>query len=394
MAVQESKAIAPRPSSSSYSTQDFFQALFCSDHLDGYITFFRLDSRLVQYVPLEDLQEVALHYLDNADREPVSDLYFSLGIQKNNRQVNKRGSRGGAVDVVAIPAFWFDLDCTADYTRRKLPTRQEALDFLAFLPFQPSIVVDSGSGFHIYWLFREPWFFRNHKEWNMAAQLSSDLQHTIQEWGNRRGWHFDITADLSRVLRVPGTINAKRDPKKEVRIVRLDPSLRYNPTDFEPYLMQSKDPAKNQVKAVSFSKQHWGILRVDPILEGCSWFRHCVDDAPTLPEPEWFAMLTILAKLQGGNELAHIYGQPYPGYSANETDWKFTHASKFNGTYSCSKINLISGGKHCASCPHRSKIRNPLGLSQQVSFLAELAELKDLLHRDGEVIEQRQCETY
>ncbi len=377
-----------------FTAKEFFHAVFAPEHQEGFISFFLLRDKRVQYIALRDLSDVAAHFIDKRHSEPLYDLYFSVGIQASPPSRTK--SRGTARDIVGITAFWYDLDCidcSIEPTYRQLPTRLEALEFIAALPWSPSIVVDSGGGYHLYWLLREPWLFRDANERAEAAELSLNFQKTIGMWGEFRGWEFDLTADLSRVLRVPGTINGKKGRETAVWIANFNPDVRYNPSDFESYLLPSKASMPTRSRRVSNPKP--GIaLSIEPIITGCAWLRHCIDDAATLPEPEWFAMLTILAKLKDGKILAHLYSNPYSGYSMSETEWKFAHASTFRGTYSCSKISIISGGKHCASCQYQGKIRSPLSLSQQESFSAELVEIKDLLHRDGECIEQKQQEAH
>lgn len=372
------------------SIDQFFLALYGEMPEDFYLVFWRKSNRCSQFVSLGELEAVVSTYLKNRQ---IPDLYFAVGLQSQLPAYNASG-RGVANDIVAIPGLWHDLDCReGEHSQASLPSNEAAMNFLAEMPLQPSIIVNSGGGLHAYWLLREPWVFNSSSDWESATQLSFGFQHAIQEWGNRRGWQFDLTADLSRLLRVPGTLNAKSKPEKEVRIVKLDSNLRYNPSDFEPYLVPSKARVRNQMKKLSLPKQIFANLSVEPILEGCKWLQRCVDDAPTLPEPEWFAMLTILAKLKDGNALAHLYSNPYSGYSMSETEAKFAHASTFSGTYSCSKISIMSGGKHCASCQFQGQIRTPLSLSQQAASLAELAELKDLLHRDGDIIVQEKRET-
>jgi hypothetical protein len=199
-------------------------------------------------------------------------------------------------------------------------------------------------------------------------------------WGTNKGWLFDITADLSRILRVPGTINSKRGSKASVSILKLDPSLRYNPSDFSPYLTLSGTINRFRTKPNAL-RHPSPILHIEPILKNCNWFLHCIDDAPTLPEPEWFAMLTILAKLKNGDQLAHQYSSPYLGYKFDKTEKKLEHAVTLK-SFSCMKIDSMTGGKHCASCQYRGKIKSPLSLSEKEAYLVELEELRALIRKD------------
>lgn len=134
----------------------------------------------------------------------------------------KRG-RGKAVDAVAIPGFWFDLDTRGGdhkISPELLPTRPEALEFLDALPLAPTLVLDSGGGLYPWWLFREPWVFDDEEDRAQALGLLRGWQGFIQQQAKARGWELDGTADLSRVLRPEGALSHKYDPARLVRRVR------------------------------------------------------------------------------------------------------------------------------------------------------------------------------
>jgi len=109
-------------------------------------------------------------------------------------------------------------------------TVEEALsvlpDFLA-----PSITVSSGHGLHMYWLLKEAWVFDSQEENLRASNLMIRLQAYIKSLAQERGWKFDSTADLSRVLRVPGTLNHKLGQKQPVFITNIDETIRYDPSE-------------------------------------------------------------------------------------------------------------------------------------------------------------------
>lgn len=155
----------------------------------------------------------------------------------------------------------------------------------------------------------------------------------------------------------------------------------FYPSDFEGYLTGLIVKInKSGAGSVIMPREH---LSIEPVLEGCHWFRHCIDDAATLPEPEWFAMLTILSKINDGYELVHRYSSPYPGYTQSETDRKFQHAGSFRNCYGCTKIEAISGGHYCTFCKHRGRKRTPLALSEEIAFRTELAEIKSIYMKGG-----------
>lgn len=88
------------------------------------------------------------------------------------------------------------------------------------MPLRPSIVVASGHGYHLYWLLREfvpcigdIWRQKVHEQ-----ELKS-IQESLAHLGAD-----DNVCDISRVLRVPGFFNLKREPFPFVEVVELNDS--------------------------------------------------------------------------------------------------------------------------------------------------------------------------
>lgn len=79
----------------------------------------------------------------------------------------------------------------------------------------PSVIVDSGGGIHGYWLLRDSWL------------LDSDDARGAAELV-QRAWVQQVIGadpsvhDLTRILRVPGTLNFKYDPPPPVQFLTCD----------------------------------------------------------------------------------------------------------------------------------------------------------------------------
>lgn len=130
---------------------------------------------------------------------------------------------GTAAGVREVPCLWADLD-GRDFSDGK----QEALAVLNRFEYFPSVVVDSGNGYHAYWLLREP----------EDVSSQGDRQRVK---GYLRGLARAVGGDpavceLARILRVPGTRNLKDpDHPKLVRILQSNAERRYNLGDFDSY---------------------------------------------------------------------------------------------------------------------------------------------------------------
>jgi predicted P-loop ATPase len=114
-------------------------------------------------------------------------------------------------------------------------------------------------------------------------------------------------------------------------------------------------------------QREYAPAQLPPILDGCAWLRHCQADAKTLSEPDWYAMLSVVACCADGRKHAHELSRPHSGYSAPETGAKFEHAKTAAGPVTCARVSAELGGQalYCGSCQHWGKITSPVQLGQQ-----------------------------
>jgi len=106
------------------------------------------------------------------------------------------------------------------------------------------------------------------------------------------------------------------------------------------------------------------------ILNNCAFCQHCRDNAETLSEPEWYAMISNLARADGGRELIHELSRPYPGYSPAETDRKIEHALQDGEPHTCQYIqdNLGFTGCPVGGCG----VKAPIGFVSSPLVLAKI----------------------
>lgn len=174
----------------------------------------------------------------------ASDLYYGVCLQDKVHALNERRrrtqdesanlnySRGYANTTVVVPGLWLDLDIAGDgHEKKGLPRTQLDCDkILEEMPFDPTWVIQTGGGTHVYWLFREPWVLDSDEERAEAASIVRGWQTLAIDAAANMGFAVDATHDLSRVLRPVGTINGKYG--REVRFYNQS-EARYNPSDFD-----------------------------------------------------------------------------------------------------------------------------------------------------------------
>ena len=137
--------------------------------------------------------------------------------------------KGGKSSVGRLNCLWVDLDAK-DYGEGK----PEALKKLGAFPIPPTIIVDSGNGYHAYWRLKE----------SESINTSSDilrLEAHLKGLACAIGGDSKAT-DLPRILRLPGTLNLK-NPKNPipVTVVSFTPENQANLSDFDSYLEIPKE---------------------------------------------------------------------------------------------------------------------------------------------------------
>ena len=126
------------------------------------------------------------------------------------------GKRGDASQSHALPGFWADIDIAGPghKSNGRLPENKRearAIVINSCLP-EPSLWVDSGGGLYPWWLLETPELITDANR-DDIARLSLELQEELRRAARDLDMECEPMADLARVLRVPGTINRKADPK-------------------------------------------------------------------------------------------------------------------------------------------------------------------------------------
>lgn len=136
----------------------------------------------------------------------------------------RRERRGTRENILRAPALWADLDCKDSGGKRQAMERLRQ----ALPPgLQPSILVDSGHGYHAYWLLSTPWEFTSQERRERFEALLRALAFLLG--GD------PAVADVARLLRLPGTMNQKSEPLP-CYVVDFAPQRRFAAADLHPYL--------------------------------------------------------------------------------------------------------------------------------------------------------------
>lgn len=94
------------------------------------------------------------------------------------------------------------------------------------------------------------------------------------------------------------------------------------------------------------------------VLAGCEFMKYCAENPNDISEPQWYADISIRARLDAGRELVHKASSGYSGYSYDETEAKIDQALKASGPRTCANINLLWDG--CSRCKYNGQVQSPI----------------------------------
>ncbi|MGA2026261.1 MAG: primase-helicase family protein, partial [Syntrophobacteraceae bacterium] len=320
--------------------------------VQGYLTLWTAPDKLSYPFASHDTDRLIQEAIKLSE---TRDVYLHVAVQKDAVDPHHRGTNESAA---ALPGLFHDLDIKGPgHKEAMLPrNKTEAIQFLDALPLKPTLIVFSGGGLYPHWLFKEPWNFESSAERAECGQLLKRWQTTINVKGYEQGWKLDSTSDLARVLRLPGTLNHKYKPPGQVSILEFNPDVRYNPHDFDQYLIDEPEAAENEPTRTAEDQ-------LQALRKLCGFIDQACEKRGNIAEPLWYAMISNLVSIRpGGPDLCHQYSKGHPKYSRKETEAKIRHAFNDAGPHTCRfiKQNGFDCGKDC-------KVKAPAALLTRVS---------------------------
>jgi hypothetical protein len=189
----------------------------------------RDESKRSHWLRVDRLNE-AESFLAPLCKADAGDVYAGVALSPEDFGRNKRCDANKAAGIAGL---WADLDVKGEaHKKGRLPkTLEQAQELARSLGVEPTEEIFSGHGLQAWWLFNEPWIFRDDNERQHAADLVRRFQAMLQAKAEESGWDIDRTHDLARILRLPGTWNHKVGDAVRVRVLGKD-GPRYEPGDF------------------------------------------------------------------------------------------------------------------------------------------------------------------
>ena len=236
--------------------------------------------------------------------------------------------------ITRINAQFFEMDeGTFDEQRTKIDA----------FPLKPSMIIKTQKSLHVYYF--------------MDGTAKVERFRTIQKQLVKHFGGDPMCVNESRVMRLPNFYHCKTDTPVMVECVCFHPERKYTQDQLTAVLPEVDEAPPEKKSGTG--------MGLDAVMRACLFLQHCRDNAATLPEHDWYAMITNLSVFQGGTALIHQLSAPYPGYRENDTQKKINHfLDSGTGPITCQTIS--EKGFQCpklaaGECP----VKSPAALCYQ-----------------------------
>jgi len=173
--------------------------------------------------PIDRQQPVPSRHILTRDLSQFNDDYERLMLANQlgwgayigiayRRQKLQRYQRGGKRDIVALPAIFADIDRSPSLV---IPMLKGLIE--------PSLVISSGHGVHLYWFLKTP----TH-DISRAERILKGMAICLDA---------DKTMSSDQIMRLPSTQNRKANKKTTMCSVLMESDQEYELDDFLPYLI-------------------------------------------------------------------------------------------------------------------------------------------------------------
>ena len=254
-------------------------------------------------------------------------------------------------DIEYITAIFFDIDVVSSQRKKGYPASdnelQNTLKAAQLLGRQDglalcSTICCSGNGHYVLVpIVPIP------LDSEVAAQLKQFCKQLTEcVVAKINGAKFDFVFNLSRVMRLMGTVNRKgtetsdRPHRRAHFVTEPFPAM----SQAAHHMILNTEVAVPQEK----NKITSGTIKCDLAkIEGCDFIKWCRTHPTEVTEPQWFAMISNLARLEGGQKLIHqISALDKSRYDYRQTQ-RLIERILCNGYGQTNCEKLASLGFHC-----------------------------------------------
>jgi hypothetical protein len=277
-------------------------------------------------------------------------------------------------------SFFVDLDVDPE-NPKKYPSKEAALkaldDFLELAKAPPPLRVDTGGGIHAYWLIDQDVPIA---EWKRYATKFKQFCLDYMKIDPA------VTADVSRILRCPDTVNYKYDPPRPTSLIDEDLG-QYDFEQFKAFLGHEEPTVKEIMAGINpdlppkpdnFEYVFADIAVKSLTDKGCAQIKHILLDQATVQEPLWRAGLSVAVRCTDGQEAIHQMSNKYSGYNPGDTETKANATLEAKWAYSCTVFEQLNPGG-CDGCSFKGQFTKvgPIQLGRRLKEAPSVEEISE-----------------
>lgn len=310
----------------------------------------------------------------------VIDTFYTPAIYTNGTySTTGKTARGSDEELIGSRVLFLDVDVGKD---RRYKTQKDAvIELKRFLKAtqlpQPTMIVGSGGGYHFYWRLKNA---INMEQWKVYAEGLKRLCAT-------HFFHADrtVTADIHRLLRVPGTNNCKEGKPRPCKVLgcNLDTYL----TDADLTILKTAAPNTKHNSLPPDVIQHVHTLFgeaaaddaiADPpgteyrdvdiraVVKQCGVMKDSLTSGGANDdEPHWKNVLSIVAFTPEDirRKLAVAFSNKHPSFDEAATYRKLSQREALGPVRCATLRESNSGTDHCKTCPVLARNTSPATLT-------------------------------
>lgn len=305
-----------------------------------------------RFEKVEDVfnQQKLNHLLESVPEDERYNLYFTVAdcFEETGRKLSEQHVVPFDIDELV---FTDESTVHAEATA-VARTACEALE----VPFEGTGVIFSGHGVQLFVpisksIKSEDYFDEARMQY---AMLCKRIQNKLSEKG-LAGKPDPSVFSRGRLMRLPNTDNRK--PGKVIRhAVVLQQHLR--DTGFDVAERSGLAAFQKPEHVPDEALKNYPKPDTKAVLAGCSFLRWTSDNQAAVKEFQWYAKISVEARLDNGPELVHHNSAKHPNYSPYETDLKIEQALTASGPRTCKNIETLWDG--CKNCPNYEKVTSPI----------------------------------
>lgn len=281
--------------------------------------------------------------------EEQFNLYFTVSdcFEESGRKLKEQH---------AIPFDIDDLDLQEGKELDAAEAAARAASEVLGVPFEDMGVCFSGNGVQFFILTTNPivseeYFDQTRAHYGVVAKM---IQNKLHERGIKGKVDTSVWSK-ARLMRLPSTIN-----RKPGRIERRSKILNgtFKPVDFDIVRLSGLQFVEDHQSIPVEALKNYPKPDTPAICTGCKFLQHCKTNQAEITEPQWYGMLSIVARLDNGRELAHEFSSKHPDYNHYETENKIEQTLIASGPRTCKNIESL--WDKCHECEYYGKVTSPI----------------------------------